>query len=517
MSVHPAKKSQLSARKSLLDSSPSEQRLQRLRYMYSAMLAKDSTTAISRKSSLVKNDSRKNASLSRGSSNASNKSMNINEPTSRLQMSRALGNVFSNQNSIARSTVRSIESTFSRETEAEKRVRMARDYGNQTSQLNVKKAVQKQKLKEDKIQKQPLESASSQDQSRWANNNYTHEYGVYYSLKNRLILLENQRDQMVRLYGIDAFLDEYTDILEDCWRFETSHANVTKFATGKIGRVLSDFEQLKKPEKVSKKLKSDGEANVQKMDQVTFRTSTKGSTTKANVSKSSTTKASVQKMDQVTFKTSTKGSTTKTSTSKKSENDDVFTSQLTLQDLQSKHRLSESVLKLNIKQSKSPEKPIQNETNKLSDQVNSETGSEFMHETNMNNTEILQLDVSTEELIPNQLQEASAVYLDASGEVSLNALDQPSSLNRECILSAIVEKNVSGVKQDEIGLHETKSSNLDAIKDNFDNNENCEVLEDTLDEEKSIELANDILRKIVTNCVEGMMATTTRRLEIQTN
>lgn len=487
-----------------LEPSPSEQRLQRLRYMYNAMLAKDSTTTITKKGSSLSNrqSSQKVASpISRGSSstrsNAS--SISIKEPVSRVMMARALGNVFSNQNSVSRTTVKSFGSNNSRDTDTEKRVCVGRSYGNRHSQLNVEK-VKKQKLKEpNKSQEhQPVKSTDEEQHRRWANKTATHEYGVYYSLKNRLTLLEDQRDQMVRLYGIDAFLDEYTELLEDCWRFETSHSNVAKYATGKIGRVLNDCERSKQKVKTPKR-------------------NQKPSTT---VDSSKKTKTAVVPVPSNT--SSYKSSTTKSILSKNSvatlsnhmsDSDHVFTSQLTLQDLQPKHKLSNSVLQTNVR--KIPSKQTTNhheQRERLSQNVHSETGSVFVQETDMKTNdgeeeEAPKLDFSTDQLIPDQRhrESSSTVFLDTSEEFSSTVFEQTSNvdLHRASILSAIIEKmDCGGVKQSETS--ETEDIQHIVAAD-----------EDILDEEKSIELANEILRQIVTNCVEGMMATTTKRLEIQ--
>lgn len=73
-----------------------------------------------------------------------------------------------------------------------------------------------------------------------------HDYGLYCRLRNRLVLLEQCRMQMMQLYGKDEFLDEYTELLEHCWRYEAKHRSVEQFATDKIVEVLADLEQMQR-------------------------------------------------------------------------------------------------------------------------------------------------------------------------------------------------------------------------------------------------------------------------------
>lgn len=560
----------------------SEERLQRLRYMYNAMLANESTMTINKKVGEVVN--RKMATLSKGnlSTRTDVSNLSVNEPVSRVMMARALGNVFSNQNnqSQSRTTVKALSSNTSstRETEREKRVRLARSYGNTFSQKNVEKTlsqskkngssksgaietekgkrarlartygnqhsqvnlekVKDQKLRQDfRRDREPSRPPTPHEEqpTRWSNKTATHEYGLYYTLKNRLSLLETQRDQMVRLYGIDAFLDEYTELLEDCWRFETTHSNVVKFATGKIGRVLKDFEKMKHTDNRLAKKKT-------KFVTPTDKQSTPGSKTRSSTSKSTDSNASEATLQDHL-----------------SDSDHVFTSQLTIRDLKPKYRLSDSVLsnpfkdnnnqqttnkpakakhevqkttskplkashhedtlyevklyavpqttityphKVNHEVPKTTSKPdkANRQEENLSLPVHSKTGSVFMLETNMNHEEQPpQLDCSTDLVLPGQRKSSSSVYLDSSDALSTVGLDSAlaGDTHPASVLSAIVQKyDIDEKKYDAMGTASTAVENI-------------------LEEEKSIELANEILRKIVTNCVEGMMATTTRRLEIQ--
>lgn len=512
-----------SRKKPQIEASHSEQRLQRLRYMYNAMLARDSTTTISKKGSLAKqpnvaldatgNHHRKTApSVSRGNSstasNVSNVSVatTLNEPASRILMARALGNVFSNQNSsVSRTTVRTNGSNTSQETETEKRIRLARTYGNKHSQLNVDK-VKKQKMRNAKSSEKATVSEAHEDQIRWSNKTATHEYGVYYSLKNRLTLLEDQRDQMVRMYGMDAFLDEYTELLEECWRFEASHSNVSKYATGKIGRVLNDFERMRQkdgrcstPSKVANKKKT----KPIDMD-TTKKPEVEGTVIKKKPKKLAATavppaNSSIRKKKAIVSDDS--AATLKYSNI--SDNDQVFTSQLTLQDLVPKNLLSQSVLKAPSAFSKTGK--TTNDPSMLSAKTQSETVS------------VLETDVSNNNpALSCQRQESSTVYLDTTEEFPSTTIAQASDIrvdmHRASILSAIVEKNDGGAKpQDED--EDFQHTQLDGLIGSV--SAIAEDADDTLDEDRSIELANEILRQIVTNCVESMMATTTRRHEIQ--
>lgn len=107
---------------------------------------------------------------------------------------------------------------------AAKAIQRGREFGNSVSKRNVSSGTRPAQP-----DGKPAASASSR----------VEEYGTYCRLRNRLAMLEQRRVQLMEMYGRDDFLDEYTELLERCWLYESTHANVEPFATAKIVRVLN--------------------------------------------------------------------------------------------------------------------------------------------------------------------------------------------------------------------------------------------------------------------------------------
>lgn len=141
----------------------------------------------------------------------------------RCSIARVLGNQFSKQNMAAGAAV----STAQNGPDKTPMVLKGRSYGNQRSLQNV------QTIQAQRQQQQPSISHIS---------NTPASFGNYYNLKNRLILLDEQRTALMQLYGRDRFLNEYTDLLQQCWHFEQVHKNVLPFAQAKIQAMLAEMK-----------------------------------------------------------------------------------------------------------------------------------------------------------------------------------------------------------------------------------------------------------------------------------
>lgn len=158
---------------------------------------------------------------------------------SRLEYGRHLGNQFSQRNSqMGITTLSNNNVRPSVEQHNSEMISRGRFYGNKISQRNVYMMRQQ---RQDRISNS-MSSSNSERTSQCQNKSQIHEYGNYYNLKNRLTVLESQRNEMMRRYGQDKFLDEYTDLLHECWKFESNHPNVKQMAKEKIELIMHELE-----------------------------------------------------------------------------------------------------------------------------------------------------------------------------------------------------------------------------------------------------------------------------------
>lgn len=147
----------------------------------------------------------------------------------RCSIARVLGNQYSKQNMAA---APGMTSNANIGTDKTPLVLKGRVYGNHRSLQNV----------------QTIQAQRQQQQQQRCDNsvssilNTPASFGNYYNLKNRLILLDEQRAALMQLYGRDRFLNEYTDLLQQCWHFEQVHKNVLPFAQAKIQAMLAEME-----------------------------------------------------------------------------------------------------------------------------------------------------------------------------------------------------------------------------------------------------------------------------------
>lgn len=204
-----------------LSKTPSERELERLQRVYGQLRTNNKdVTPIWRTS----------VRLSCGATNA--------VATPRCSIARVLGNQFSKQNMVAGQTLAT--SNAQNDVVTTPMVLKGRMYGNQQSLQNVQ-AIQTQRQQQ--LQQQHCNSSHS------CISNSPTCFGNYYNLKNRLILLDDQRIALTQLYGRDRFLNEYTDLLQQCWHFEQLHKNVLPFAQEKIKEMLAEMKNCTVVEK----------------------------------------------------------------------------------------------------------------------------------------------------------------------------------------------------------------------------------------------------------------------------
>lgn len=218
---------------------PSEWRLDKLRLIYAQIKNEnDSNKQTQTQKIWASIHAIPKRTISKASTRSSTTTLKAN--SSRMVLARAIGNEYSRQNFIPRSdsSSMSIRSTSGKNSPSEMLIGRGRQYGNEQSQRNVRQYMELQKRNAD--HKENMDTWLCQ----WSNKNISHEYGNYYNLKNRLVLLEERQVDMIKIYGQDRFLDEYTEILEECWKFERGHKNVAQFATSKIERVLIALENM---------------------------------------------------------------------------------------------------------------------------------------------------------------------------------------------------------------------------------------------------------------------------------
>lgn len=148
----------------------------------------------------------------------------------RCSIARVLGNQYSKQNMAAGAPVTPppYPQNVANNTQL---VLKGRSYGNQRSLQNVQN-----------IQVQRQHQQQRCDDSFLSISNTPASFGNYYNLKNRLILLDEQRAALMQLYGRERFLNEYTDLLQQCWHFEQLHKNVLPFAQVKIQAMLAEMK-----------------------------------------------------------------------------------------------------------------------------------------------------------------------------------------------------------------------------------------------------------------------------------
>lgn len=222
---------------------PSEMRLEKLRMIYDQIKTEyrsskqTHTQKIWNDLAISKKPPSQITKASRGAAAASSSNTTVCSNACRMASARAIGNAYSRKNL----TPRSGSSSMSVRTSTPSQMQMiekGRDYGKQQSQRNIRYYLAQQKLNAQRTEREGFWLC------QWSNKNIAHEYGNYYNLKNRLTLLEDRKQDMIRIYGADRFLDEYTEMLEECWKFEKSHKNVEQFATEKIETVLTDLENM---------------------------------------------------------------------------------------------------------------------------------------------------------------------------------------------------------------------------------------------------------------------------------
>lgn len=63
------------------------------------------------------------------------------------------------------------------------------------------------------------------------------ELDYYNKIKNRLLMMEEQHRKMISIYGRDNFLEEFTELLQDCATFERNHRNLEPYAILKMNSI----------------------------------------------------------------------------------------------------------------------------------------------------------------------------------------------------------------------------------------------------------------------------------------
>lgn len=197
----------------------------------------------------------------------------------RIIFSRDLGNAYSAKNREKFQLNPKTSHTPSTKSETSSIIGKGREYGNRIScanRENIQKKINNRRSFNSEEDEEMNHDAGWLEKFR--NPNSSFEFGNYYNNVNKILKMENEIEEMMANYGKKVFMNEYFDLVRECWTFERHNKYVAKFAHERMERVECHFNQIymerkemEAEQKNNNESLSRGLEKISKIDRIIFK------------------------------------------------------------------------------------------------------------------------------------------------------------------------------------------------------------------------------------------------------